>query len=66
VSECCSCSFFQKLTCAVSGNKLTTVPPSLFQLPKLEGFNLSSNQLTELPDAIDLPVLKKLWCESCL
>jgi Leucine-rich repeat (LRR) protein len=47
-------------------NKLKTVPPSVFQLPKLKLLDLDQNQLAELPEAIDMPALEKLWCESRL
>lgn len=33
----------------LSDNKLTTVPPEVFQLPSLRNLNLDRNQLEELP-----------------
>jgi Leucine-rich repeat (LRR) protein len=42
------------------------VPDALFRIRTLKKLDLDGNQLTELPDAIDLPALKELDCESCL
>jgi hypothetical protein len=47
-------------------NKLSRVPDAFFHIRTLETLNLNEVQLTELPDAIDLPALKGLGRTSCL